>query len=165
MRLRLALLSVWLVLFQNVTVGLLVGGAATVSLIVWLVPTRRDESELHPSPAAVVALAASVAVDVVRSTFLVARAAVSREPGRTSRVVRVELGRDTHVSTLRWTAALVTLVPGGYAVRLVPEFGVLDVHVLQGDDPQRTTADVRRLARRVAAALGHAPAGPAEEST
>src|SRR3954453_21695061 len=77
-----ALLALWLLLNQSVSVGQLVLGSVLAILASWMMAALRPEKPRIRRPGAALQLAGMVFVDILRSNLAVGRIIVrSREPG------------------------------------------------------------------------------------
>jgi multisubunit Na+/H+ antiporter MnhE subunit len=106
-----------------------------------------------PRVMALPALAAQVVGTIATGTVRVALAAIGVRPPRRPGVVRVDVGRSSE-RALVLTGVLLTVSPGSIMVGMDGDAGSLDVHVVDGDDPESVRADVRRMHERVVRVVG-----------
>lgn len=103
--------------------------------------------------AAAVRLSGRVAAEVATGSVRVALAVTGIRPPRSPRTIRVEVGSCAE-RTLVTSGVLLTMSPGSILVATDAERGSLDVHVVDGDDPERVRAQVRDLHALVVRVVG-----------
>jgi multisubunit Na+/H+ antiporter MnhE subunit len=106
-----------------------------------------------PRIAGLPALVAQVAGEVATGTVRVALATIGVRPPRRPGVVRIDVGRSSE-RALVLTGVLLTVSPGSVLVAVDGDAGSLDVHVVDGEDPEAVRAGVRRLHERVTRVVG-----------
>jgi multicomponent Na+:H+ antiporter subunit E len=148
----------WVLLFGEVTVANVLGGAV-VGTAVMLAFRPRERAPRHRlSPWAALMLLANLAVALVVSSTRVALAVIrpTRDRLRTQ-VVRVPLTTDSElVGTV--VADLITLTPGTLTLDVRHDPERLIVHALGAPDPDEVRASVGDLERRVLRTIRPEPA-------
>lgn len=155
MRLSLAavLLALWLLAQGEVTVGNVVGGILLVVVLGLVFPDRRDRrARVRVRPVALLRLGVFVAVQMVVSTLLVARAIVRRGSRVRTGVVRHRL-REPSDLTLALMANILALAPGTMPVDVTSDPPVLSVHFLLLSDVEAARRTIGRLEAHVVAAV------------
>jgi multicomponent K+:H+ antiporter subunit E len=125
-----ALLALWLLLNQSVSVGQLVLGSVLAILASWMMAALRPEKPRIRRPGAALQLAGMVFVDILRSNLAVGRIIVrSREPGLNAGFMTIPLDmRSRH--GLAVLSIIITSTPGTIWVNYDSAKGTLLVHVL-----------------------------------
>jgi multicomponent K+:H+ antiporter subunit E len=129
--LSVALLAMWLLLFQSVSIGNVLLGAAIAVVAPWsVVPLLTPRDRRIRGAWAMITLACVVASDVLRSNLAVGRLIINpRLRGRRSGLVDIPLTlRDPYALAI--LAIIVTSTPGTLWVSFDPATGVLTLHVL-----------------------------------
>lgn len=156
-----ALVAVWLLLWDSVTVGQVLAGIAVAVGMIWLLPSQHasDDRDLVVRPLSVARLLAWFAWQFVVSNADVVRAVLF--PGRwvTPDVVRVPLRTGSPTITAL-VSNITALTPGLQPVASsVDDPPWLEVHVLSLTDPQAVCDLVQRLEHLVARAFYREPVG------
>lgn len=127
--LTLALLGMWLLLQQSVSLGqILLGSAVSLLAVRGFAALRPDPVRIRFGPA-MLRLAGIVLVDVVRSNIAVARIVLFRPPTRTAGFIRIPLDiRNPH--GLAALAVITTATPGTLWVQHDAAKNILLLHVL-----------------------------------
>jgi multisubunit Na+/H+ antiporter MnhE subunit len=112
-------------------------------------PRPRLARRLAAAPGVLAWVAGDVATGTARVALAVAGARPPRSPGR----VTIEVGPCSE-QTLVVTGVLLTLSPGSILIGADPERRVLEVHLIDADDPRRTTERITRLHARVRTLVG-----------
>ncbi|HEX5049952.1 MAG TPA: Na+/H+ antiporter subunit E [Gammaproteobacteria bacterium] len=134
--LALALLGIWLLLYQTLTPGIVALGAVLALLVSWTSTTLRPARPKIRQWHVAFGLLFLVLADIVRSNLAVARIVLGLERGRAVRSGFIEIPldlRDPH--GLAVLAAIVTATPGTVWAELSPSGGTLTLHMLDiGDE-------------------------------
>ena len=96
------------------------------------------------SPVAFVRLFLWVAVDTLRGTARVAAAVLGLRPPRRPGAVVIEV-EPCSEEALVLTGVLMTISPGSILLRADADRGELEIHVVDGDDPDRVRGQIREL--------------------
>lgn len=148
------LLVVWLMLWDGITPGSVIGGMAVVTaLLLVLNPSERGGATPTFNPLAAFRLLVWFSGQFVLSNFQVARAVLA--PGRfvDPRVVRVQL-HHADPTLMAIVSNLSALAPGMQPVDGSDQGEFLDVHVLVAMSDEEVAGVVHRLESFVAAVLG-----------
>lgn len=154
-----SLIGLWVLLWGDISVANVAGGAAVAIGLLALYPTRAAPSAARPAarvrirPLRVVRLAGHVVVQLVVSNAVVAREIVT--PGSRIRtgIVACPL-RTRSDGMVALVANVLALSPGTMPVDVVGEPRTLYVHVLHLRDPARTRRDVAALEALAICAFG-----------
>lgn len=150
-----ALMLVWIMLWGSVSPSLLLVGAASAAVVLWLFPLPPMEFRfgLHPWRAAV--LIARFCWDVVVASLHVAVLALRPRLPRGA-VMQVQLANDSDLLQ-HLTALAVSLVPGSLIIDADPEHRTLLIHLLDNDYDSEDDMTRRVLAQeeRIRAALAY----------
>ncbi len=135
----------WILLWGGFTWGNLVNGLLVAVLVGVVFPLPRASDLSRFRPLAVLVLVGHFIVDVTRSGFRVAWAAIRPGNSPRSAVIRVQL-RSHSDFILATTAALTTLIPGSVAINSQRLRGIVYLHVFDvpKENPQRYLRDFRR---------------------
>jgi multicomponent Na+:H+ antiporter subunit E len=142
----------WVALWQDISVGNVLGGLCIALLVVYVSGQVPPGSSVF-RPIACAHLVVYFLSQLVGSTVAVARAVLAPRRFVHPEVVTVEL-HVTSDSLLAVVAAAITATPGTLAVDATLEPPAVTVHVLDGRDPDRVRANVGRLEALVEAAFG-----------
>ncbi len=147
------LAAVWVALWGRLSWANVLWGLVSAVFLLWLVPDR-TAATARLRPVAVLRLTAHMVVSLVSSSLAVVVTVLRPTPERrAARVLEVQLHtRSPLVTTV--VANSITMTPGTMTLAADPETHVLRVHVIGRVDPDRFVADMARLERLVAAALG-----------
>ena len=147
----------WVVLWGDFEVGPVLGGVVVVCLIFLVFPSsRRIRPHVVVHPAAVVALIAYFAGQLVVSNIRLTRELLRVHPRLCSRVVEVPM-RTTVPSLLTMVTNLAALTPGTMVVGADEVAPSITVHVLMfggSDDPGSAVAALHRLEELAVRAFG-----------
>lgn len=158
--LSLLLLAVWLMLNESASAGHLVMGAALALTLPLLLPRmatprvggRAGRPSLGRRVAAAARLAATVAVDIMRSNLLVARQVLGPERRLQPRFVWFPLAlREPRAATA--LMGIVTLTPGTLSADLADDGRHVLIHALHLDDDAAADALVAEIRARYEAPL------------
>ncbi len=158
---------VWLLLWGDVSVLLVLGGAllAVVVLVVFPLPPLRLQVRVRP--VAVVRLLVRFHRDIVAASWQVIKATFRRRPV-TNAVIGVQLRTPSDV-VLTVVGEMLSLVPGSVLVETERSTYTLYLHVFDVDDPDRAEAFRRtawaqeeRVVRAFGKHLDHLHLPPAE---
>jgi multicomponent K+:H+ antiporter subunit E len=128
--LSIALLVLWLLLNQTVSVGHLALGSVLAVLASWAMAALRPEKPRIRRPGAILRLAGMVLVDILRSNLAVGRIIVSpREPGGNAGFMTIPLDLRSRYG-LAVLSIIITSTPGTIWVNYDAAKGVLLIHVL-----------------------------------
>ena len=145
----------WVLLWDRITVFLVLTGVL-LSLLVFLVfPLPRIERAGRIRPVALAQLVGRQAVDVVRSSVRVVGLAFARRTPRGA-IIRVQLRSRSDI-VLTMTAELVSLVPGSIVLEVRRASSTLYLHVLDTVEPaalEQAARDVLDAEARVLRAFG-----------
>ena len=145
----------WVLLWDRITVFLVLTGVL-LSLLVFLVfPLPRIERNGRIRPVALARLVGRLALDVVRSSVRVVGLAFSRRTPRGA-IIRVQLRSRSDI-VLTMTAELVSLVPGSIVLEVRRASSTLYLHVLDTVEPaalEQAARDVLDAEARVLRAFG-----------
>lgn len=145
----------WVLLWDRVSLFLLLTGVGLSFLVFLVFPLPRIERDGRVRPVALLRLVGRLVVDLVRSSIGIVALAFSRRTPRGA-IIRVRLrSRSDLVLTL--TSELVSLVPGSMVVEVRRADSTLYVHVLDTVDPaslERAAQDVLDSEARVLRVLG-----------
>lgn len=146
----------WVLLWDRVTVFLVITGVLLSVLVFVVFPLPRIERDGRIRPLALARLVGRLGLDVVRSSVRVVGLAFSRRTPR-SAIIRVQLrSRSDLILTL--TAELVSLVPGSIVLEVRRASSTLYLHVLDTVEPAalaRAAQDVLDAEARVLRAFGN----------
>jgi multicomponent Na+:H+ antiporter subunit E len=145
----------WTMLWDRVSVANVVGGFVVAAALLLVFPLRpvAPEDRRLVRPVALLRLAASVVVDVVVATVVVARTVVSPSRRHRTGVVACRM-RTASPKVLSTVANALALSPGTMAVDATNDPPTLYVHVLQLDSTLDMRRKVAHLERLVIEALG-----------
>lgn len=151
----IALIILWLLLWQDVSAGSVVLGAI-IAIAVLALGSRADAKKggAHRLRA-IFSYLYHLLADLVASSFNIAWDVVTPTSRSTPRVVRVplRLRSDTAITAL---ASSITLTPGSLTIEVEEseEGAALLVHMLYSDDDASAIAEIQRLEDRLLACLG-----------
>ena len=134
----------------DVVLGVLVAAGAMTA--VGPSPLGRGD-EHRGSLLALPRLVAWVVADIARGTARVAGAVVGVRAPRSPRTVAIDVGPCSE-QALVLTGVLLTISPGSVLVATDADAQRLDVHVVDGHDPERISAQIRELHRLVVRVVG-----------
>ncbi|MFI6642890.1 Na+/H+ antiporter subunit E [Streptomyces sp. NPDC050504] len=146
---------IWMLLWSGPTWGNLISGVLVAVVLCLVFPLPAVELDLRLRPFAILRLAAYLLGDMVASSAVVARHALSGRR-RPAAVVRVPLRCRTDLMVAA-TAVAVSSVPGGALVEVNGSTAILFLHVSGADDPRavdRARGDAWRLEALVVRAFG-----------
>jgi multicomponent K+:H+ antiporter subunit E len=123
------LLVTWLLLNERFSVAHVLLGSALAVAGSWGLVRLEAPTLIFKRLWVVLRLGLSVVVDMVRSTFRVARLVLKDKRERTPGFVRIQLSVRSHYS-LAALACIITATPGTSWVSYEPEGNVLFIHVL-----------------------------------
>lgn len=123
-----ALVAVWLALWGDLTIPLVVVGVLLAALVLAVFPLPPVRFRLGFHPWRMIVLISRFAYDVVAASFQVAYLAL-RPRAPTTDVVTVELVSDSDLIQ-HLTALAVSLIPGSLIVDADPNVRTLTIHVL-----------------------------------
>ncbi|MDX1689950.1 MAG: monovalent cation/H(+) antiporter subunit G [Acidimicrobiia bacterium] len=147
----LLLTVAWTMLWGDLSVGTVLGGAAASVVVVAVV--RPGERRIGVRPLGLVRLLGTFTTALVRGTIDVAAEVLTRDDsGIRQAIVRVAVPGMSR-EALVVTALAVTLTPGSLAVEIDVAEECLFVHVLHYDE-DATDDDIRLIAERARDALG-----------
>jgi multicomponent Na+:H+ antiporter subunit E len=176
------LVTLWVLLWGDITLANVVGGLLTAGVLLWLIPRERATSDAPIlRPVAMVSLAVWFVWALIDANVRVAFEAL-RPPSRSrirTGVVAVPLpGCPSGIATA--VANTITLTPGTLTLEVDARVPTLYVHALQIRSIDEVRADVYDIERRIVAAVGSQtardavatrpsvgadPVGPAPEAT
>jgi len=139
----LLLFALWLMLAASVSVAHLL--LATIMAVAIPIAYRRwlGGSGLRlRRPGTVIALAAIVLYDIVRSNLEVTRRVLGPESAIRPGFVRVPLAL-TDPRAIGVLGAIITMTPGTLTADVAPDRSYLTVHALHVDDPEALVASIR----------------------
>ncbi|SDD52463.1 Na+/H+ antiporter subunit E [Auraticoccus monumenti] len=145
---------IWVCLWGELTLMLVVGGLLLSALVLLLFPLPRLTLGLRPSPVGLAVLVLTFVTDLVRASIQVAWLAVRPGPPPTGSEVEVELHTDNDLARTM-TSGITILVPGTVVVDLTGRrlrMHVIDVHTDEGR--AAAAARVLQTERRVLRAFG-----------
>lgn len=146
---------VWLLLWDRISLFLVVTGVLLAFAVFLVFPLPRIERRGRVRPVALARLLGRLAVDIVRSSVRVVALAFSRRTPR-SAIIRVPL-RSRSDLFLTMTAELVSLVPGSIVLEVRRSSSTLYLHVLDTVEPaelQHAAQEVLDAEERVLRAFG-----------
>jgi multicomponent Na+:H+ antiporter subunit E len=150
----LALISVWILLWGELSVGNVVSGlAVSVALLVVFPLDEVPHVDHRIRPVALLRLLVHFVTDLVLSTVSVARDVLLRPHQTRTAIVACPLRVDAP-GLVTFLANTIALSPGTMPVHLDHEPLVLYVHVLRLDSAEAVRARVSRLEELAVAALG-----------
>ena len=144
-----ALLVLWLLLNQSLSVGHLILGAIVAVGAAWTLAALRPPPPRIRRPAAIFKLASYVVADILRSNVAVASIILfRREPGKNAGFMTIPLDlRDRYGLTV--LACIVTSTPGTIWVNYDPAKGVLLIHVLDLVDEEAWVRTIKHRYERL----------------
>lgn len=154
----LLLTAMWVALWGDPSPGTIIAGVAAAGAVTWLTPRPPTDRRLVLRPLSALRFVAFFLVQLVASTWSVARLILSAD-ARTTRgvVIKVELSpRGYAVRTL--IAHSISLTPGTLTVDVGEDGRTLYVHVIKTSDVKGARSSIRALEARACAAF--APAEP-----
>ena len=147
------LAAVWVALWGRLSWANVLWGVVIALFLLWLVPDRTAPTA-RLRAVAVLRLTAYMVANLVSSSLAVVVTVLRPTPERrASRVLEVRLRTGSPLVTTV-VANSITMTPGTMTLTADPDSHVLRVHVIGRVDPDRFAADIDRLERLVAAALG-----------
>jgi multicomponent Na+:H+ antiporter subunit E len=160
----IALVTLWVALQGQPTVGNVVGGLLVVACIEALFPmAARSSHRVHPLAAT--RFVARLLIDLIVSSWRVLLAVLAPRPDRThTEVVNVQLSTQSRL-VASMVANAISLTPGTLTVDIEPAPAGyrLGVHVLGTVDPETFRTQMSALERRVVAAVTPKPSEPPEQ--
>lgn len=152
----IALAVVWVLLWDQVTLGNVVNGLIIGAVVtqVFPLPSIQYAGRIHPWPMLV--LLVRFFADLVSAAVEVARATLDRHPSKGGSIVEVQL-RTRSEFYMTIISALVSLVPGSIVVEARRTAGILYVHgfhVTTEEELEQLRRDVLDLETRVVRAMG-----------
>ena len=146
-----ALLTVaWCALWGEVTVANVTSGIGLSALSVRFGAARSPGRSVHPI--AMTQFLAVVAVDLVKSTYAVAKEVLTPTDRTDETIIAVDPGPGA-VDHLMLLVVAITVTPGTAVVDTDPETGRLYLHLLHADSAPSVTLHIERISRLATAAL------------
>ncbi|MEU6841122.1 Na+/H+ antiporter subunit E [Streptomyces sp. NPDC046716] len=146
---------IWMLLWSGLTWGNLISGVVVAVILCLAFPLPAVDLDLRLRPRGILRLAGYLLIDMVTSSVVVTRHALSGRQ-RPAAVLRVPLRCRTDLM-IAATAVAVSSVPGGALVEVNAATATLYLHVSDADDPAtapRARRDVWRLEALVVRAFG-----------
>ncbi|MFJ4716530.1 Na+/H+ antiporter subunit E [Streptomyces sp. NPDC088785] len=146
---------IWMLLWSGLSWGNLIGGVVVAVVLCLAFPLPAVDLALRLRPRGILRLAGYLLYDMVASSVVVTRLALSGRR-RPAAVLRVPLRCRTDLM-IAATAVAVSSVPGGALVEVNAATATLYLHVSDADDPAtapRARRDVWRLEALVVRAFG-----------
>nr|WP_202455944.1 Na+/H+ antiporter subunit E [Streptomyces sp. SID8367] len=146
---------IWMLLWSGLTWGNLISGVVVAVILCLAFPLPAVDLDLRLRPRGILRLAGYLLVDMVTSSVVVTRHALTGRR-RPAAVLRVRLRCRTDLM-IAATAVAVSSVPGGALVEVNAATATLYLHVSDADDPAtapRSRRDVWRLEALVVRAFG-----------
>ena len=148
------LVALWIVLWGDLTLANVVGGALAAAVVLLAAPLPRPlRGELDFHPLQLVVFAAFFLRELVEASLVVAATVVRRQARVRSGIVAVPLVSDSDALTTLVGNA-VSLTPGTLTLEVQRQPAVLYIHVLHLTDVERVRSDVATLERRIVRAFG-----------
>ncbi|MER7167751.1 Na+/H+ antiporter subunit E [Micromonospora sp. NPDC000207] len=138
------LVSIWILLWGDVTWGNLLGGLLVGGAVLVFFPLPPVTFGGRLRVGALLAMGAAFAVDLVRASLHVAAVAVRPGPPPRSAIMAVPLRVHTDLN-LALTAEVISLVPGTLIIDVDREAAILYVHVLDLDGTGGIEANRERV--------------------
>jgi len=149
------LVGVWLLLWGSVSPLAIVSGLLIGLGLLWFTPQPAVEIGLRFRPLAVLSLLFFVTLDLFFSSCRVAwQVLTPRLPRSDVFYVPIRVRGGLMITMI---AIAVSAVPGSTVIDVLPEDGLLEIHVLDASAPEAEETirrDVRGLERRIVAAFG-----------
>lgn len=152
----IALAVVWVLLWDQISLGNIVNGLIIGAVItqIFPLPSIQYFGRVHPWP--LVKLIARFLLDLVSAALEISRATLSMQPARGGSIVEVQL-RTPSEFYLTIVSAMVSLVPGSIVVEARRSVHILYIHGFHVTTPEgreELRREVLDIERRVVLALG-----------